>query len=75
VLLIRDGKAVALGISFATRFLTLPDVPPSAEARVTGFDAVAWLMLVARTHTATLVVENFIPERRPLSRVPRSSDS
>jgi tripartite-type tricarboxylate transporter receptor subunit TctC len=45
--LIRDGKVRPLGISSATRFPTLPDVPPLAEAGVPGFDAVAWLMLVA----------------------------
>lgn len=60
--LIRVGKAVALGISSATRFVTIPDVPPIAEAGVPGFDAVAWLMLVAPAHTQGAIVDKLHAE-------------
>jgi tripartite-type tricarboxylate transporter receptor subunit TctC len=56
VQLIRDGKLRPLGISSATRFAALPDIPPIAEAGVPGFDAVAWLMLVAPTGTPQPIV-------------------
>ena len=55
--LIKDGKVRALGISSARRFVTLPDVPTIAEAGVPGFDAVAWLMLVAPDNTPRAIVD------------------
>jgi len=45
--LIKAGTVRALGVSSTTRVAILPDVPPIAENGVPGFDAVAWLMLVA----------------------------
>jgi tripartite-type tricarboxylate transporter receptor subunit TctC len=64
--LIRDGKVRALGISSATRFPTLPDVPPLAEAGVPGFDAVAWLMLVAPAGTPAAIVEQLHAEAKAI---------
>ncbi len=49
--LIKDGRLRALGISSAVRFAGLPDVPPLTETGVPGFDAVAWLALVAPAAT------------------------
>lgn len=45
--LIEAGKVRALGVSSTTRVAALPDVPPIADNGVPGFDAVAWLMVVA----------------------------
>jgi tripartite-type tricarboxylate transporter receptor subunit TctC len=45
--LIKAGSVRALGVSSTTRVAILPDVAPIAENGVPGFDAVAWLMLVA----------------------------
>jgi tripartite-type tricarboxylate transporter receptor subunit TctC len=56
VQLIRDGRLRPLGISSATRFANLPDIPPIAEAGVPGFDAVAWLMVVAPSGTPKPIV-------------------
>jgi tripartite-type tricarboxylate transporter receptor subunit TctC len=70
VQLIKDGKARALGISSATRFITLPDVPPIGEAGVPGFDAVAWLMLVAPANTPQAVVEKLHAEAKSLVAAP-----
>lgn len=47
--LIKAGTVRALGVSSTTRVAVLPDVPPIAENGVPGFDAAAWLMLVAPT--------------------------
>src|SRR5262249_54313587 len=55
--LIKDGRLRALGISSAVRFAGLPDVPPLAESGVPGFDAVAWLALVAPAATPPEVVD------------------
>jgi len=55
--LIKDGRLRALGISSAVRFAGLPDVPPLAESGVPGFDAVAWLALVAPVATPPEVVD------------------
>jgi tripartite-type tricarboxylate transporter receptor subunit TctC len=62
--LIKDGKVRALGISSATRFVTLPEVPPIAEAGVPGFDAVAWLMLVAPAGTPPALVDKLHAEAK-----------
>jgi tripartite-type tricarboxylate transporter receptor subunit TctC len=57
VQLIKDGRLRPLGISSATRFANLPDVPPIAEAGVPGFNAVAWLMVVAPAGTPRGIVD------------------
>src|SRR5579872_6771265 len=49
--LIKAGKVRPLGVSSTTRVAVLPDVPPIADNGVPGFDAVAWLMLVAPAAT------------------------
>jgi tripartite-type tricarboxylate transporter receptor subunit TctC len=54
--LIKAGTVRALGVSSTTRVAILPDVPPIAENGVPGFDAVAWLMLVAPVATPPDVV-------------------
>jgi tripartite-type tricarboxylate transporter receptor subunit TctC len=69
--LIKDGKVRALGISSTTRFVTLPEVPPIAEAGVPGFDAVAWLMLVAPANTPRPVVEKLHAEAKSIAAEPQ----
>src|SRR5262245_31624357 len=68
--LIKEGKVRALGISSATRFSTLPDVPPIAEAGVPGFDAVAWLMLVAPAGTPVAIVDKLHVEAKGIVAAP-----
>jgi tripartite-type tricarboxylate transporter receptor subunit TctC len=70
VSLLRDGKLRALGISSATRFQTLPDTPPLAEAGVPGFDAVAWTMLVAPARTPKEIVDRLGAEVRNIIAAP-----
>jgi tripartite-type tricarboxylate transporter receptor subunit TctC len=62
VSLLRDGRLRALGISSATSFQALPDIPPLAEVGVPGFDAVAWTMLVAPAKTPNEIVDKLAAE-------------
>jgi len=55
--LIAAGKVRPLGVSSTTRVAILPDVPPIAENGVPGFDAVAWLMVVAPAATSAAAVD------------------
>src|SRR5262249_32386596 len=60
--LFRDGKLCALGISSAVRFAGLPDISLIAESGVPGFDAVAWLALVAPAGTLAEIVDQLYTE-------------
>ncbi|MEO7404973.1 MAG: tripartite tricarboxylate transporter substrate-binding protein, partial [Burkholderiales bacterium] len=53
---IRAGKLRALAVSTAFRAALLADVPTLAESGVTGFDAGAWLGLVAPAGTPREIV-------------------
>jgi tripartite-type tricarboxylate transporter receptor subunit TctC len=68
--LIREGRLRALGISSATRFAGLPDIPPLAEAGVPGFDAVAWTMLVAPARTPKEIVDTLAAEGKAIVAAP-----
>ena len=54
--LVRDGKVRALGVSSASRFDALPDVPTIAEAGVPGFEASSWHMIVTPAGTPDAIV-------------------
>lgn len=49
--LVRQGKLRALGVTPATRVAAAEGIPTLAEAGVPGYEAVAWLMIVARAGT------------------------
>jgi tripartite-type tricarboxylate transporter receptor subunit TctC len=70
VSLLKDGRLRALGISSATRFQTLPDIPPLAEAGVPGFDAVAWTMLVAPARTPKVIIDKLAVEVKSIIAAP-----
>ena len=70
VALLKEGRLRALGISSGTRFETLPDVPPLAEAGVPGFDAVAWTMLVAPAKTPKEIVDKLAAEVKSIVAAP-----
>jgi tripartite-type tricarboxylate transporter receptor subunit TctC len=70
VALIRDGKLRPLGISSATRFAPLADIPPLAEAGVPGFDAAAWLMVVAPAGTPQNIVGKLHHELKAIVALP-----
>ena len=66
VALVKEGKVRALGVSSRTRVAALPDIPPIAEAGVPGFDAVAWLMLVAPAKTPKEIVAKLHAEAKAI---------
>jgi tripartite-type tricarboxylate transporter receptor subunit TctC len=61
---IRSGTLRALGVSFATRFAGLPDVPAIAEAGVPGYEATAWNAVAAPARTPQAVIERLNREVR-----------
>jgi tripartite-type tricarboxylate transporter receptor subunit TctC len=70
VSLLKEGRLRALGISSATRFQTLPDIPPLAETGVPGFDAMAWTMLVAPAKTPKPIIDKLAAEVRSIVAAP-----
>ncbi len=68
--IIRDGKVRALGASTATRLLQAPDIPTIAEQGLAGFDAAAWIMVVAPAKTPADVVSRLHEEIKTISQLP-----
>jgi tripartite-type tricarboxylate transporter receptor subunit TctC len=54
--MIQAGRVRAIGVSTSARLPAFPDIPPVGEAGVPGFDAAAWLMLVAPAKTPRPIV-------------------
>ena len=53
---IRAGKLRALGVASDKRFQSLPEVPTIGESGIAGYDAAAWIGIVAPTGTPTAIV-------------------
>ena len=70
--LIKAGTVRALGVSSTTRVAILPDVPPISENGVPGFDAVAWLMLVAPAAVPSAVVEKLHGDLKAVVAMPET---
>ena len=70
--LIKAGTVRALGVSSTTRVATLPDVPPIAENGVPGFDAVAWIMLVAPAASPPAVVDKLHADLKAIVAMPET---
>jgi tripartite-type tricarboxylate transporter receptor subunit TctC len=49
--LIKAGKLRALAVTTNQRFMSMPDIPPLAEAGVPGFDLAAWQGVIAPGET------------------------
>jgi tripartite-type tricarboxylate transporter receptor subunit TctC len=54
---IREGRVRALAVTTAQRTALQPDLPSLAETGLAGFDAAAWLGLVAPAGTPRPIVE------------------
>jgi len=54
--MIKDGKAVALGVGTSKRSALLPDVPTTVEAGVPGSDYTFWIGLLAPAKTPREIV-------------------
>jgi tripartite-type tricarboxylate transporter receptor subunit TctC len=70
--LIKAGTVRALGVSSTTRVAILPDVPPIAENGVPGFDAVAWLMLVAPAAVPSAIVDKLHADLKAIVAAPET---
>ena len=70
--LIKAGTVRALGVSSTTRVAVLPDVPPIAENGVPGFDAVAWIMLVAPAAVSPRVVDKLHGDLKAIVAMPQT---
>ena len=63
--LIKDGKLRALAVTSTTRFPSLPDVPPIAEAvGMPDLEAVSWHLLFARHGTPREIVDKLHGEMK-----------
>jgi tripartite-type tricarboxylate transporter receptor subunit TctC len=72
--MIRSGKVRALGVSFAARLPSAPEIPPLAEAGVPGFDAAGWGMVVAPAHTPASIVTKLYDAFRTVGNQPEIRD-
>jgi tripartite-type tricarboxylate transporter receptor subunit TctC len=71
--LIKEGKLRALAVTSATRFSTLPDVPPLAEAiGVADLEAVSWHVLFARHDTPPEIVNRLHGEMEVIMAAPET---
>jgi tripartite-type tricarboxylate transporter receptor subunit TctC len=69
--LIRDGKLRALAVTSATRFPTLPDVPPIGEAvGMPELEAVSWHVIFARHDTPRDIVNRLHDEMKSIMAAP-----
>jgi tripartite-type tricarboxylate transporter receptor subunit TctC len=70
--LIRDGKLRALAVTSATRFPTLPEVPPIGEAvGMPELEAVSWHVIFARHDTPRDIVNRLHDEMKSIMAGPR----
>lgn len=65
--IIKEGKVRALAASTAKRLPQVPELPTIAEGGLPGFDAAAWIMLVAPANTPATVVEKLHNEIKAIS--------
>jgi tripartite-type tricarboxylate transporter receptor subunit TctC len=68
------GRVRALGVSTMARLPAFPEIVPIAEAGVPGFDAAAWLMLVAPAKTPAPVVERLHGELKRVLASPEARE-
>jgi tripartite-type tricarboxylate transporter receptor subunit TctC len=59
---IRAGRLRALGVSSATRYPPLPDVPPIVESGLPGYSTITWYGLVAPTGTPPAAISRLNAE-------------
>ena len=60
--LVHAGRLKALGATTTTRSIVLPDVPTVAEQGFPGFEATAWVAMVAPAKTAPRIVNRVAEE-------------
>jgi len=70
--LIREGKVRALGVTTKTRVSFAPDIAPIAELGVPGYEASAWMMVVAPANTPKPVVDKLHAELKAIMAMPET---
>ncbi len=68
--LLKEGKIRVLGVTSKKRVAVVPDAAPIAELGVPGFEAVAWLMLVAPAGTPKPIVDRLHKEIAAITQLP-----
>lgn len=71
---IQAGRVRAIALSTATRSTQQPDLPTMAEQGLPGFDAAAWLGLVAPAGTPAPIVERIAGETHRIVAEPATRD-
>jgi tripartite-type tricarboxylate transporter receptor subunit TctC len=71
---IREGRVRALAVTTAQRTALQPDLPSLAETGLAGFDAAAWLGLVAPAGTPRPIVERLNRELHRILAEPATRD-
>jgi tripartite-type tricarboxylate transporter receptor subunit TctC len=72
--LIEGGKIRVLGVTSKKRVPAVPDVPPIAESGVPGFEASAWLMIVAPAGTPKPIVDRLHKEIMAIVQLPEMNE-
>jgi len=67
---VRSGHLRAIGVTTATRFSGLPDVPTVAEAGIAGYDAAAWYGVLAPAKTPPAIVAQLSREIAAIAHMP-----
>jgi tripartite-type tricarboxylate transporter receptor subunit TctC len=67
---IKGGKMRAVGVSSATRYPPLPDIPTVAESGVPGYEAINWFGLLAPAGTDRAIVQKLNAEVNRILRLP-----
>jgi tripartite-type tricarboxylate transporter receptor subunit TctC len=73
--LVREGKLRALGVTPATRVPAAQGIPTLAEAGVPDYEAVAWLMIVARAGTPPDILAKLHGELKTALALPEIRDT
>src|SRR6185436_15259442 len=69
--LIKEGKLRALAVTSLTRFPSIPDVPPLAEAlAMADLEAVSWHVLFARHDTPRAIIDRLSGEMKRIMAMP-----
>jgi tripartite-type tricarboxylate transporter receptor subunit TctC len=68
--LVNAGKVRALGVSSTTRIPSAPEIPTIAEAGVSGYEGVGWVMIVAPARTPEVVVDRLHAELKSIAALP-----
>jgi tripartite-type tricarboxylate transporter receptor subunit TctC len=68
--LLKGGKIRVLGVTSKTRVPVVPEVPPIADSGVPGFEAVAWLMIVAPAGTPKAIIDRLHTEIMTIAQLP-----